>query len=211
MFLQNRYTVVYFKIIDRARSEDRKKKQGTYYERHHILPRSAGGSNSKDNLVLLTAKEHLVCHFLLTRMFEGTFLQSKMKHALSCMANLNGYAQRRQISGNRRFYVAPLSAETKNLLSEQKRGSKNPQYGNSQASAHLRKYSEALKGKRRDPEVALKIKQNKLLKMCQLMYQHFDVITDETIKEAKDIGILAISYPSTVSKIEEGLGFLPTK
>ncbi len=41
-----------------------------YYETHHIIPKSLGGSNNKDNLVKLTAREHFVCHFLLANMYE---------------------------------------------------------------------------------------------------------------------------------------------
>lgn len=34
-------------------------------ERHHIVPKSAGGDNSKSNLVYLTPREHFVAHKLL--------------------------------------------------------------------------------------------------------------------------------------------------
>ena len=59
------YQRIYDQIIDRATKEQRAKKQGTYYETHHIVPRSEGGSNNIDNLVLLTAKEHYMAHLLL--------------------------------------------------------------------------------------------------------------------------------------------------
>lgn len=36
-----------------------------YREKHHIIPRCMGGSNEKENLVYLTAKEHYVAHHLL--------------------------------------------------------------------------------------------------------------------------------------------------
>lgn len=36
-----------------------------YVENHHIVPRSLGGSNKKDNLVTLTAREHWIAHLLL--------------------------------------------------------------------------------------------------------------------------------------------------
>lgn len=39
-----------------------------YTEKHHIIPKSLGGSNTKDNLVRLTAREHFICHKLLVRM-----------------------------------------------------------------------------------------------------------------------------------------------
>lgn len=68
IFLKNKYSEWYFSIITLARSQQRKKKQGIYYERHHILPTKLGGLNDMSNTVLLTAKEHLICHRLLIRM-----------------------------------------------------------------------------------------------------------------------------------------------
>ena len=56
------YREVYNRLIDKAK----KRNCGDgYYETHHIIPRSEGGSNSKDNLVRLTPKEHFVAHKLL--------------------------------------------------------------------------------------------------------------------------------------------------
>lgn len=40
-----------------------------YTEKHHILPTSLGGDSSDVNLVNLSAKEHYVCHHLLTKMY----------------------------------------------------------------------------------------------------------------------------------------------
>lgn len=55
------YQKIYDQIIDRAR----KRKLEGYKERHHIVPRCMGGSNKKENLVELTAREHFICHRLL--------------------------------------------------------------------------------------------------------------------------------------------------
>jgi hypothetical protein len=38
-----------------------------YKELHHIVPRSLGGNNSKNNLVQLTAREHFIAHLLLAK------------------------------------------------------------------------------------------------------------------------------------------------
>lgn len=38
-----------------------------YAERHHIVPKSAGGTNTVENLVWLTAREHFLAHWLLFR------------------------------------------------------------------------------------------------------------------------------------------------
>ena len=36
-----------------------------YTERHHIIPRSMGGTDDESNLILLTVEEHFVAHDLL--------------------------------------------------------------------------------------------------------------------------------------------------
>lgn len=64
------YKKIYEDLIKKAKSENRKKLKREdsnyfYYECHHILPKCLGGTNDKDNLVLLTAREHLICHRLL--------------------------------------------------------------------------------------------------------------------------------------------------
>lgn len=59
------------KIIAKAKSENRRKNQGVYYEIHHILPKSLypKWTKRKTNKVLLTAKEHYFCHKLLLKIF----------------------------------------------------------------------------------------------------------------------------------------------
>lgn len=45
-----------------------------YFETHHIIPRSFGGKDNKENLVKLTAKEHYIAHALLWKMnFPGRY------------------------------------------------------------------------------------------------------------------------------------------
>jgi hypothetical protein len=78
MYLQNKYSKYYFNIVSNAKS--RTLSPETYIERHHIIPKSLGGNNSKDNLVSLTAREHFVCHLLLPKMTTGQ-AQIKMFHA----------------------------------------------------------------------------------------------------------------------------------
>jgi transposase-like protein len=40
-------------------------------ENHHIIPRSMGGNNEKENIIKLTSKEHYICHLCLTKFTEG--------------------------------------------------------------------------------------------------------------------------------------------
>jgi hypothetical protein len=42
-----------------------------YKERHHILPRSMGGTDDASNLVNLTAREHFIAHYLLAKIHGG--------------------------------------------------------------------------------------------------------------------------------------------
>lgn len=62
------YQKIYNEIIQKAKSRGLNKKfiEG-YFEKHHIIPKCLGGSNDTNNLVLLTAKEHFICHHLLWR------------------------------------------------------------------------------------------------------------------------------------------------
>ena len=78
MYLQNKYTRWYYSIIDRAQSRT----LSGYKERHHIIPRSLGGSNQKNNIVNLTGREHFICHWLLTKM---TIDQHRQKMILVLM------------------------------------------------------------------------------------------------------------------------------
>ena len=49
------------------------KKSGAYYESHHIIPKSVGGSNRSYNKVLLTPREHFIAHRLLYKLCEGLY------------------------------------------------------------------------------------------------------------------------------------------
>lgn len=59
------YSAIYWRIVNNA--EKREYPDG-YYEMHHIIPRSEGGSNKKQNKVRLTAKEHHLCHLCLIKL-----------------------------------------------------------------------------------------------------------------------------------------------
>lgn len=78
MFLTNKYSKYYFNIVAKAKA--RTLATCTYVEKHHIIPRSFGGTNDSTNIVRLTAREHLVCHRLLIRMTSGV-QKSKMAFA----------------------------------------------------------------------------------------------------------------------------------
>lgn len=105
------------------------RKNSGYTEKHHILPKSFGGSNKKENLVELTIREHYVCHLLLTKMVSGE-LRAKMIYALSLIKpkvkhNFALY-EKLKLEGNtiRSKYMSErvVSEETRKKQSEGRRG-----------------------------------------------------------------------------------------
>lgn len=141
MYLQNKYTSWYYQIISQARSRQAQ----DYVEKHHIIPRSLGGKNSQDNIVSLTAREHFICHLMLTRMTTGQS-RNKMISAVFYLTG-RGKAKRSNIIKNSHLYEKlkkehasnvskqkkgckqpPRTTQTKQRLSKSKTGKLNPQY-----------------------------------------------------------------------------------
>jgi len=98
----------YKKIYDELmlRSKDRVIEDNIYTEKHHIIPKSLGGSNDNDNLVVLTAREHFLAHYLLTKIIKGSSFY-KMCFAFSNMCNMkNKYTMARYIPTSRQYQLA---------------------------------------------------------------------------------------------------------
>jgi hypothetical protein len=96
IFNASKYTRWYYQIITRA--QNRVLANNSYTELHHIVPRSLGGDDSSNNLIKLTAREHFICHWLLTKMVSG---DSQKKMAYACkrmMHSKNSKQDRYQIS-----------------------------------------------------------------------------------------------------------------
>ena len=100
MFTNNKYKKWYDMIIENAKNRD----LTGYKERHHIIPKCMGGSNNKENLVDLTAREHFICHWLLTKCTTETFYKKKMQNALGKFVQQNSKQKRNLTS--RQFDIA---------------------------------------------------------------------------------------------------------
>jgi len=97
------YIRIYENIINHAENQNRVKvKNDKIYENHHIIPKSIGGSNNKGNLVLLTPKEHYICHRLLVEIYKKTPFSVKMYYAMWCM--INGSGNQTRYSPSSRIY-----------------------------------------------------------------------------------------------------------
>jgi len=108
------YKKIYNQIVKRAKSENRCKNNGTYYELHHIKPKCLGGKNNKQNLVLLTAKEHFLCHKLLVNINPK---EKSLIFALWMMSNGSNILRNKYLNISSREYEY-----SRNLYSESRKG-----------------------------------------------------------------------------------------
>jgi hypothetical protein len=159
MFLKNKYEKWYFQIVTRN------KNNSGYVEKHHIIPRSLGGSNEVENIVKLTAREHFICHLLLRKMTSGN-AKKKMIYAAYMMytvknkfhkgnrdfidAKINSRMYQAIKEDHRNLCRKPCSEETKLKISQSKTGKKI-------SAKHRLRLIEANTGSKRSDEVRKKL------------------------------------------------------
>lgn len=111
----SKYTIWYNKLIANAISRD----LDGYCEKHHIQPKSLGGSDAKSNIVKLTAREHYIAHLLLTKMFDDSDTTFRM----ICAALRVGYNPSNGIRGGRNYEAA--KAKHRVMMSIRMKGNSN--------------------------------------------------------------------------------------
>jgi hypothetical protein len=116
-------------VLNRQSLPDRRPE--IYCEVHHIIPKCLGGKNSKDNLVILTAKEHYMAHLLLTKMYEGK-AKTKMIYSLWLMCKWDK-------TGNHNISAARYAYARELFISTQRGAKYSPE--------RCKNISESLKGK----------------------------------------------------------------
>lgn len=128
------HSKVYQQIITASKKEHRATDSSTY-ESHHIKPKTLGGGNEKDNIVLLTFREHYLCHYLLTKIYPNN---NNLHFAFWGMNNQQSGNSKRNYINSRLYEVAKCnvaqmmlgntfqksshSDETKKLMSKQATG-----------------------------------------------------------------------------------------
>ena len=139
------YKKAYDAIILRAKNEDTARqnlrKCGNYFESHHIVPKSFGGSNKGFNRALLTAREHFICHWLLVKIYPvGTEERKKMLIALWRMGTAPNNKQGVCRYRNARAYEALRKefAETVGMITaKHQQGEKNSRYGSKWYTSYI--------------------------------------------------------------------------
>ena len=125
VFKDSKYTRWYYQLIEQAKV--RVLPRDVYTEKHHIIPQSIGGNNDIDNLIRLTAREHFVCHWLLTKMVVETKQKYQMWNAFSCMLYRERPGQERYKVSSKIF--ESIKAAGSKIKSERFKGEANPMFG----------------------------------------------------------------------------------
>lgn len=100
----NKYFIIYSKIIEKNICSNEK---SYYTEKHHILPSSICDDFQKkdpNNIVRLTAREHFICHRLLTK-FALEPLLEKMIYAVFCFTRKSKTQKRITINSRTYEYI----------------------------------------------------------------------------------------------------------
>jgi hypothetical protein len=117
LYYSMNYQEIYDNLIQSAQLRPDIAFLNGYTERHHILPRSMGGTDEPDNLVKLTAREHFIAHWLLWRIhrtremayaFNGMCSNSSGKRYHSS----RGYAIARKAASRRGIKTGPHDPES---------------------------------------------------------------------------------------------------
>jgi hypothetical protein len=172
------------------------KKTGTYFEGHHIIPKSRGGSGNsyrpKNNLniVLLTSREHFLAHWILWKIYRDRSSALAFHKMLSSNKNQNritssrGYEEAREVFrltnlGNQygKGQNRVISEEQKKKQSDFMKGRYVGDLNPSKKPDVRKKISDKLKGKKKSVSHIEKIKirmSNKQKVICPFCNKELD-------------------------------------
>ena len=154
------YQKIYNNLITTRSLKNRVKNNDGCLESHHILPRCLVGTNEKENLVLLTPREHYIAHWLLYRMHTGK-IKAKMAYAFFLMCSNN--PNQKRLINSRNFECARnavknacsgennhnkgkriWSDEDRKKIGDRMRGPNNHWYGNKPWNTGLTKETSSI-------------------------------------------------------------------
>lgn len=146
MFIDNKYTKWYYQIIDNRKENPHPNEM--YTERHHIIPKSFGGSDRNENLVRLSAREHFLVHWLLVKMCSNKDHAIKMNHALLRLMSASTALEKYQWS-KWQYEIAKINKSK--ALRESSKAGNHPRKGKKHSPETKEKMRQAKLGVKRDP------------------------------------------------------------
>lgn len=129
------YLKHYNNLCNSRKLFNRFKGDGNYYESHHIIPRWMGGSNDINNLVLFTAREHFLAHYLLYKHYKDK--KSAAAFHMMCNTTNNNYRDSKKYQEIRKFQSDNLKGDknpskdesVRKKISQKVSGKNNGMYG----------------------------------------------------------------------------------
>lgn len=131
------YLKIYQNLIHSAKTHP---KIDQYKEKHHIIPKCLGGDNTKENLIMLTAKQHYLAHWLLYKIYKTP----KLAYAWHSMCRI-GKGQESRLINARLFEYARKNHSI--VLRNEQLGNKNHFYGRIHSEDTKQQISNKNKGK----------------------------------------------------------------
>lgn len=126
---------VYNSIIERGKQRGYNKSDIEFYtEVHHILPRCLGGKDDKENLVLLSYREHYICHLLLCRIYPNSLELSQAAYLMINLPKRKMYSERDTIINSR--IAEECRLQSIEYLKKINLGERNPMYGKHISEEH---------------------------------------------------------------------------
>jgi len=186
-----------------------------FVEKHHIIPKCMGGTDTKDNLVALPARAHFIAHYLLYKAYPDN---SQLAHAFAMMG-VNNKSQNRRCSS--RLYELSKVARSRALkgiarpewvkqkLRKPKTNKEN--YHKPKSEIHAENISKALKGKPKSDQHKENLKlasavyqERRLNKLVQKIQSYRNLYSNSGVSKNEFAEMHDLSS-STVSRYLKGL------
>ena len=170
-----------------------------YFERHHVVPKSMGGTNNNSNIVKLTAREHYIIHWLLFKMYrskEMCFAWYRMTHCKKGVDRYKSrtfeYAKKHRAKHVSKMFTGKVFSESQiEKMRKAKEGKtykdigrgESPLKGKPISDEHKRKVGLAGLGKKRSKDVRAKLSESK---MGEKNHRFGKPVSEETRKKLSD-------------------------
>jgi hypothetical protein len=201
MFTDKFYSKVYFSTIEKAVKRGWKKALGR--ERHHIIPRSLGGSDDKSNLVYLTCREHFLCHWMLVKMTQGE-ARNKMLYALMGMRAENEHQNRYHTVFTARVYEH-YRIEHARIHSETMKGRPAWNKGRKLEGEELERQRERTKNRKIDPVKQAEGQRKRLEKLKDFKHSEETKLKQSIASKGKPKGPHSEEHRKAISEGGKGI------
>jgi len=196
------YQLHYDRLIERARNRT----LDGYKESHHVIPRCMNGTDDKDNLVELTAREHFIAHLLLMKIYPKSY-------GLIRAVNMMCIHQTENRSMNRMY--GWLKEKFSESQSKSQSGEDNSQYGTRWCHNPLTKENRKLKrfeeieegwlfGKYKEPKVKVEKQLEKEEKIKRLT-EYYKIYSEVGFKKFVEITGYKFSQENLVSRFKNNV------